>query len=166
MACEKFFLKRLQECGFRLTPQREMVLAVLHRQAGFVTAETIYNQVLAISAAVNISTVYRTLELLEDFGLVAAIDAGEGQRQYGLLDVEAPHLHLLCSRCGRIEAVDLGRFETLMTRVAEQYGFKIDADQVCLAGLCQDCRAAPGEAGAAHNRVIVHVNRKSGKTIV
>jgi Fe2+ or Zn2+ uptake regulation protein len=65
MSCEKAFLERLRERGFRLTPQREMVLAVMHGLDGFCTAEDIYSRVGEISSAVDISTVYRTLDLLQ-----------------------------------------------------------------------------------------------------
>ena len=70
MSCEQVFLEQLRERGFRLTPQREMVLSVMHQIEDFATAEEIYDRVQVLSSAVDISTVYRTLELLQEFHLV------------------------------------------------------------------------------------------------
>jgi Fur family ferric uptake transcriptional regulator len=63
MACEKVFLEKLRERGLRLTPQREMILSTMHEMEGLVTAEAIYAQVQSITSAIDISTVYRTLDL-------------------------------------------------------------------------------------------------------
>ena len=155
MACEKFFLNKLRESGFRLTPQREMVLSVLHQLEGFVTAEEIYSEIQRFSSSVNISTVYRTLELLQEFRLVASVDSGDGQRRYTLLDVETPHLHLVCRQCGQIIGVELEPFEPLLSLLAEQHGFEIESEQLCLPGLCQDCRATSPQA-ANPDLVVVH----------
>jgi Fur family ferric uptake transcriptional regulator len=158
MACEAFFLKKLRESGFRLTPQREMTLSVLHRLEGFATAEEIYSQVQRLSSSVNISTVYRTLELLQEFRLVAGVDSADGQRRYILLDVETPHLHLICRQCGQIIGVELEPFEPLMSFLMEQYGFAVEAEQLCLPGLCRECRSAATETG---RRETVAVHRHS-----
>ncbi len=82
MSCEETFFKMLRERGFRLTPQREMVLSVMHQLDEFTTAEEIFNQVSQMSSAVDISTVYRTLEparplidsLKERLGFQAELD--------------------------------------------------------------------------------------------
>jgi Fur family ferric uptake transcriptional regulator len=155
VACEAFFLKKLQESGFRLTPQREMMLSVLHKLEGFATAEEIYNQVQRLSSSVNISTVYRTLELLQEFRLVAGVDSTDGQRRYILLDVETPHLHLVCRQCGHIIGVALEPFEPLTSFLMEQYGFAVEAEQLCLPGLCRECRSAAAGTGRRET-VAVH----------
>ena len=82
MCCEERFLQQLRERGFRLTPQREMVLHVLHDAEEHASAEELYARVSVLSSAVDISTVYRTLELLEEFHLVASFDLGDGERRY------------------------------------------------------------------------------------
>jgi Fur family ferric uptake transcriptional regulator len=69
MACEEVFLQKLRERGFRLTPQREMVLSAMHEIEGLATADQIYGRVQEQSSAVDISTVYRTLDLLQEFAL-------------------------------------------------------------------------------------------------
>jgi len=139
MSCEEVFFKRLREHGFRLTPQREMVLSVLHDVEGFATAEEIYERVSDISACVDISTVYRTLELLQDFHLVASVDPGDGQRRYELLGLHGPHFHLVCLSCGKIIGVEPEVLDGFAGRIRETYGFEIDMDHLSIPGLCQAC---------------------------
>lgn len=151
MACEELFLKELRKRGFRLTPQREMVLSVLHDIQGHATAEEIYTRVRQISSSVDISTVYRTLELLQDFDLVAAFDLEDGQRHYELLGVHGPHCHLVCRSCGKAVGVEQKVLQPLGERLLKAYGFRADLDHLMVPGLCRECRArlAAGERQAA-----------------
>ena len=144
MACEEYYLERLREKGFRRTPQRDMVLSVMHGLDAFATAEEIYQQVQALSPAVDISTVYRTLDLLQEFQLVAAADAGEGQRRFKLEGVHEAHLHLICRRCGAVVGEDIGPIEPLVAHARERHGFVIEPDHLSIAGLCRACAAADG----------------------
>jgi Fur family ferric uptake transcriptional regulator len=148
MACEEIFLKRLRERGFRLTPQREMVLAVMHQVEGVATAEEIHAEVQALSSCVDISTVYRTLELLQEFQLVAVIDLGEGQRHYELLGVHGPHPHLLCRSCGKLIGVEQEEIQPLLDRLGEGHGFEVDSGSLTIPGLCQECQAARSDASS------------------
>jgi Fur family ferric uptake transcriptional regulator len=141
MACEELFRKRLRASGLRLTPQREMVLNVLHRFEGTATAEEIYEQVRALSSAVDISTVYRTLDLLRELELVACIDPGGDQHRYELLGTHGPHLHLACRSCGQIIGVDLAEAGPLIAHLRDRYGFETELGNVTIPGLCRDCRA-------------------------
>jgi Fur family ferric uptake transcriptional regulator len=141
MACQKVFLERLHRHGLRLTPQREMVLSVMHQVEGVATAEEIHNQIQALSSAVDISTVYRTLGLLRELGLVACIDAGEQHHQYQLVGVHGPHLHLACRSCGAIVGVELDALGPLTTDLQAVHGFEVDLSDVTIPGLCRDCRS-------------------------
>lgn len=141
MSCEQVFLEQLRERGFRLTPQREMVLSVMHQLKDFATAEEIYERVQALSSAVDISTVYRTLELLQDFHLVALVDPGDGRRRYQLWGVHERHIHLVCRSCGKIIAADLELAEPLIQQLEEQYGFRVDGDDLSIPGHCLACSA-------------------------
>ena len=139
MSCEEVFFKLLREHGFRLTPQREMVLSVLHDVEGFTTAEEIYERVSAITTSVDISTVYRTLELLQDFHLVASVDPGDGQRRYELLGLHGQHFHLVCLSCGEIIGVEPEAIEAFAAAMRERYGFAIDLEHLSIPGLCSEC---------------------------
>jgi Fur family ferric uptake transcriptional regulator len=139
MSCEEGFFEKLREQGFRLTPQREMVLSVLHEIEGFATADEIYERVSSFSSSVDISTVYRTLELLQDFQLVASVDPRDDQRRYELLGLNGQHFHLVCRSCGSIIGVQPQAIEAFAKRMREEYGFEIDLDQLSIPGLCQEC---------------------------
>lgn len=139
MSCEETFFRQLRERGFRLTPQREMVLSVLHDIDDFTTAEEIYERVGAISSSVDISTVYRTLELLQDFHLVASVDPGDGQRRYELLGLHSQHFHLVCRACGEIVGVEPQAMQPFAARMKEDYGFEIDSEHLSISGLCDTC---------------------------
>jgi Fur family ferric uptake transcriptional regulator len=139
MSCEQVFLEQLRERGFRLTPQREMVLSVMHQIEDFATAEEIYERVQALSSAVDISTVYRTLELLQEFHLITSVDPSDGRRRYQLLGVHGRHLHLVCRSCGKIIGADLELAQPLIKQLEEQYGFQVDVDDLSMPGLCLTC---------------------------
>ena len=140
MSCEEFFLQQLRERGFRLTPQREIILSVLHDLEGLATAEEIYARVQAQSAAIDISTVYRTLELLQEFHMLTAIDLGDGQRRYELLGVHGEHSHMQCQTCGKLVGVEAGELQALADHLQAAYGFTLDVAHLTLPGQCQACR--------------------------
>ena len=139
MACEKIFIRELRERGFRLTPQREMVLSVMHEVDGLATADEIYGRVRALSAAVDISTVYRTLDLLQEFKMVACVDPGDGQHRYELLGVHGPHIHLICQSCGTVTGIGLDQAQPLVDRLQAEHGFVVDLDHLAIRGLCREC---------------------------
>jgi Fur family ferric uptake transcriptional regulator len=146
MSCEEFFLEKLREQGFRRTPQRDMVLSVMHQLDDFATADEIYHEVQALSSAVDISTVYRTLDLLQDFQLVAAVDAGDGQRRFKLEGVHDAHLHLVCRQCGAVIGAELAPAEPLVAYARQKHGFVIEPDHLSITGLCRACAAAAERA--------------------
>jgi len=142
MGCERLFVKQLRKRGFRLTPQREIILSVMHDAKGLATAEDIYNRVHSISTSVDISTVYRTLDLLQELNLVSCVDAGDGQRRYELLGLHGPHLHLVCRGCGQVIAADLATAQAFGECLQHEYGFSPTLDHLSIPGLCPACVAA------------------------
>ena len=139
MTCEQVFLQKLRERGFRLTPQREMVLSAMHETKGLATADEIYSRVQESSSAVDLSTVYRTLDLLQEFNIVACIDPSDGQHRYELLGVHGPHIHLICRSCGKVMGIDLQEARPLAGQLKAKYGFAADLDHLSIAGLCRAC---------------------------
>mgnify|MGYP005814034799 CR=1 FL=1 len=151
MSCEDLFLKRLRQRGFRLTPQRELVLSVLHQVGQPSTAEDIYERVAQQSPSVELSTVYRTLDLMVDMHIVTLI-AGGGEKQQRLFELqgaESDHLHLVCRRCGKIIGVALEDAQPLVRAVQARAQFTLDLNNLTIPGLCADCaRAEEAETGA------------------
>ena len=150
MCCEEEFLRRLRERGFRLTLQREMVLRILHEAADHPTAEEIYAQVSAVSSAVDLSTVYRTLELLQALDLVAPFDLGDGQRRYELLTAHHLHHHLHCRGCGKLITIDAADVQPLLDALRHSQGFAAQLEHLVIPGLCRECAQKAGRtAGPA-----------------
>lgn len=88
--------------------------------------------------AVNRSTVYRTLELFRDLGVIAETDLGGGVRQYQILDQERHH-HLVCHDCGAIIDVNDDVLDPVREVVAQRYGFFVEIDHLALFGRCERC---------------------------
>jgi Fur family ferric uptake transcriptional regulator len=147
MACEEVFLSKLRDRGLRLTPQREMILSVMHDVEGLTTAEEIYAQVQSLTSAVDISTVYRTLDLLQRLDIVACVDPGDGQHRYELLGVHGPHVHLICASCGKVTGIDLEEAGPLAERLWANHGFVTDLDHLSIPGLCRACAEDMSKAG-------------------
>ena len=148
MSCEIVFLEMLRERGFRLTPQREMVLSVMHQIEGFATAEEIHARVQEQSSSVDISTVYRTLELLQEFELVNWIELDDGRRRYELLGVHGHHLHLACRSCGELVGIEMQDAQSFIDYLAQAHGFDAELDHITIPGLCQRCRESQDQPAA------------------
>jgi Fur family ferric uptake transcriptional regulator len=132
--------KTLRARGYRVTPQRQLVLAAVTKlEHG--TPEEICATVQQTARGVNISTIYRALELLEQLGLVTHTHLGHGAPRYHLA-AEAKHVHLVCSECGRITQIGPEEVEPLVTRLAAKYGFETDVGHLTVFGRCADCRPA------------------------
>ena len=140
MSCEKIFFDEMKKRGYRITPQREMVLAILHKLEQPSTVEDIFSHVQDISKSVDISTVYRTLELLQEFNLVSIIDTGDRQAKFILVGDHSPHLHLVCKSCGKITGIHLEDIQNTAVNLEKQLDFKIDWQDVSFQGLCAVCR--------------------------
>ncbi len=140
MSCEEIFLKELRARGYRLTPQREIVLAVMHHMDRPATVDEIFQKVQERSSSLDISTVYRTLDLLQEFGLVMAMDKGERQIFYEYVGVHKPHVHLTCKSCGDIIGVELEPYAEAIQQVQADFHFEILLDNMTIPGICEKCR--------------------------
>lgn len=129
----------LHDKGYRLTPQRMMVLNVLHKAEHHISAEEIYQQVKSVYSYANISTVYRTIELLNKLDLIAEIDMGDGCVRYHLLE-KGHHHHLICSKCGKVTELPESLLKELNKKLLDNYNFKADIKHLALFGLCSNCK--------------------------
>ena len=130
---------KLSEKGYRLTPQRLMILSAIENSDDHISAEEIYAQVVAKYPNVNISTVYRTLELLKRLGLVTETDLGGGRVRYHPAD-RGHHHHLVCTECGAIIDLDESLLSSLESRLLREYKFIADLKHLAIFGHCTNCR--------------------------
>lgn len=138
--------RRLREHGFRITPQRQLVLeAVEALRHG--TPEEILVEVQRTASGVNLSTIYRTLEVLEDVGLVTHAHIGHGPPTYHAVD-EHVHIHLVCDRCKKVQSVPAETAGLFVQSLEAEYGFRTDISHVSVHGLCADCKDRAFESEA------------------
>lgn len=127
----------LRERGYRLTPQRQLVLeAVTTLRHG--TPDEISAEVRKTASAVNISTVYRTLELLQELGLVTHTHLGHGAPTYHAATDEE-HLHLVCRDCGSVTETSVSLADELVRRLAAEHSFDTDVQHFAIYGRCAHC---------------------------
>jgi Fur family transcriptional regulator, ferric uptake regulator len=138
--------RKLRASGYRVTPQRQLVLEAVSRLE-HATPEDIYDDVRLTARGVNVSTVYRTLELLEQLGLVTHTHLSHGAPSYHLAD-ETEHVHLVCRQCERVTQIGQSDVRPLVTALEEAHGFKTDVGHLTVFGLCAECRAQAKPAGA------------------
>jgi len=127
----------LREHGFRITPQRQLVLEAVN-SLGHATPETLLAEVQKTAGAVNLSTIYRTLEVLEQVGLVTHAHIGHGAPTYHSVD-EDPHIHLVCDTCSKVNSIPAQAADLFVQLLRDQVGFETDVAHVSVHGQCAEC---------------------------
>jgi Fur family ferric uptake transcriptional regulator len=130
----------LRETGHRLTPQRMLVIEALHNADKHISVEELYEQLHKRYPYANISTVYRTLELLKQLNLVTETDFGEGYVRYHVAE-KGHHHHLVCQSCGKIMDLDEVALYPLKEELLQKYGFDADLRHLAISGECRKCRS-------------------------
>ena len=133
-------IHELRQRGYRITPQREMIVQALGDSGDHVTAEEIFAAVKDRSSAVNIATVYRTLETLVGEGLINRSNLHTGQAIYAT-HLHGPHLHLLCRQCGGTISVNSDLIDPLVKMLRQKYTFEADLQHLTLLGICEPCQS-------------------------
>ncbi|MGE5602897.1 MAG: Fur family transcriptional regulator [Nitrososphaerales archaeon] len=129
----------LRTTGRRLTGQRQLLLQLIEEHGGHLDAHELYRLASERNPRLSLSTVYRTMNLLRDLGLVSEVHLGEEHHHYELRPT-SEHCHLVCVNCGKVVEIGCDLIEQLKAKVAEQHDFEITEAQVDLVGLCAECR--------------------------
>ncbi|MGK5641377.1 Fur family transcriptional regulator [Streptomyces sp. URMC 126] len=135
----------LRKRGYRLTPQRQLVLEAVDRLE-HATPDDILTEVRKTAGGVNISTVYRTLELLEELGLVSHAHLGHGAPTYHLAD-RHDHIHLVCRDCTGVIEADLSVAAGFTEKLRAEFGFDTDMKHFAIFGRCGSCSSGKAAAG-------------------
>lgn len=137
---------RLLQRGYKLTPQRWSIIAIFLMNKGrHLSADDVYNLLRETYPNNGIATVYRTLELLEEIGVLRKVDFGEGRARYELNDGETQnHHHLVCTRCGKITEFEDDLLNSLEEAITRKTGFQIETHEAKFYGICAECRKAAG----------------------
>lgn len=132
--------EKVRRLGLKLTKQREAICEVFFAQIGHRRAEEILRDVRSQDPNVSLATVYRTLKLLQEYGLAESHNFQDGQAFFEpCFDDSEHHDHLICTTCGRIQEFVNAAIEKLQIKVAAEHGFKITNHKMELYGLCEDC---------------------------
>lgn len=132
-------LDALREKGGRLTPARRTIVTALVEAGTHVTADELAATVQERLPDVHLSTIYRTLERLEELGVIEHVHLGHGRAVYHLTDER--HHHLVCDQCGWVTGVPSDLFDDVATSVKKHYGFVLDPTHFSLGGRCKTCAA-------------------------
>jgi Fur family ferric uptake transcriptional regulator len=122
-----------------MTPQRRAIVVEIMRTQGHISPTALVRKVQDEMPGVNASTVYRTLSLLEQVGVLAHAHL-EGGAEYHRAE-EAGHVHLTCSRCGTEDDLSLSEAAALSELIERHHGFQPDLTHFAISGLCADCAA-------------------------
>ncbi|MFN2138153.1 MAG: Fur family transcriptional regulator [Candidatus Promineifilaceae bacterium] len=139
MTLTEEIISDLRDSGYRITPQRELIIRAIAESGRHMPVEDIYAAVQEQTSAVNLATIYRTLEMLWEEGLVHRNDLHEGKLAYAVAE-HGPHLHLVCRRCKRVIDVDPDILAPLQAVLREREQFEADLEHLSLFGLCIECR--------------------------
>lgn len=139
----------LRQRGYRLTPQRQLVLEAVD-VLEHATPDGILVEVRKTASGINISTVYRTLELLEELGLVSHAHLGHGSPTYHLAD-RHDHMHLVCRDCDAVTEAPVALAAPLKDGLRAEYGFETDMKHFAIFGRCRDCAAKHADKHAAEH---------------
>ncbi len=131
----------LRARGMRWTPQRRLLIEVLQGTTGHVTGAELVERCRELDASTIPSTVYRTLDVLEDLGLVRHAHGPDGREEYHVLP-RTEHGHLHCSRCGRSWDIEAGEAAELVAALRRDRGFEMDLSHLTISGSCAECRGS------------------------
>jgi Fur family transcriptional regulator, ferric uptake regulator len=139
-----------------MTGQRQLLLELIQEHGGHLDAHELYRLASERNPRLSLSTVYRTMNLLRDLGLVNEVHLGEEHHHYELRPT-TEHCHLICASCGKVVEIRSPLIQQLKAAVSKRHDFEVAEAQVDLIGLCADCRTkveeqvepAPGDKKGA-----------------
>lgn len=135
--------EELKKKGYKLTPQRRAIVdTIIASEGKHLTAEEIYDEVKINCPDIGLATVYRTILLLEEIGIVSRLHLNDGCSRYELVhsDEEHRHHHLICSKCNAVIEVEDDLLDELENEIKTKYGFRIVDHSVKFYGYCKQCQ--------------------------
>jgi len=132
----------LRERGVRLTRQRRLLLDLIDNSGLHLDAESLYQMAKEKDPKLNRVTVYRTLKLLKEGGLVDELDLAhfDGEKHYYETRLKQEHAHIICLRCGRVEEFFGEQLQVVRGQVQSQFGFEIAFVRTEIGGYCSHCQ--------------------------
>ena len=135
---------RIRAAGGRITPSRRAILTALVRSPHHPDAETLAAAARAIDPKVHVATVYRTLETLQEMGVITHVHFGHGRSTYHLST--DTHHHAVCEECGAVTEIDSAPMRHMADEVLAAHGFQVNTHHFALVGRCSACAAERGSS--------------------
>ena len=139
MSCGDRLKEEIRKAGYRVTPQRAVILETVAHMEGHRSAQEVFESAKGRLPGLNIATVYRTLDTLHHAGIIDLFTLSPDSMRYSLHDESSKHAHLYCRNCGCVIEVELEPFDRFAQEIERELGFTIDSNHLSLQGLCQEC---------------------------
>ncbi|KUK11464.1 MAG: Ferric uptake regulator, Fur family [Clostridia bacterium 41_269] len=133
---------KLKNENYKITPQREIIIHILlNNEDKHLSAEEIYDMAKKINPDVGMTTIYRTLDLLVELGVLQKLEFGDGRTRYELNNEDMHHHHhLICLKCGEVQEFEQDLLEALEEKILEKKDFLIVDHKLKFYGICRKCR--------------------------
>lgn len=135
--------EHLRRAGMRWTPQRRLILEVIEATDGHVTGSELVDRCRSLDPETTPSTVYRTLRVLEEIGVVQHAHGRDGREEFHIRPAES-HGHLHCARCGSSWEISPADAAATVREFRDRLGFRIDLSHLSVGGVCAACSAGTG----------------------
>ncbi len=145
METRQALFQRIRGAGYRVTPQRQVILNIVLNGGGHLTIDQVYAQARQAAPTLNLVTVYRALNFFCEQRLMVAADIGGGRKVYEIAGARNHH-HLVCRTCGKVERIEQEEVQGLFEQIEADYRFLIDMDHMAFFGLCSTCKNQGGES--------------------
>ena len=132
-------LGALRDQGYRLTPQRLIVLSVVAKGDGHMGVDEIFQQAKVAYPYMDVATVYRTLHLFRNLGMVTEVAIGD-RLHYELTDPSGAHHHMVCRLCNGAFDLSPHYLEEFRNTLTQEFGFEPDLEHFAISGVCAGCR--------------------------
>lgn len=130
----------LKQRGIRVTPQRAIILDAIRDLSGHFTADAVFSQVQQVNDYISLATIYRTLDLMKEMGLIIEADMGASTTHYARRD-HGTHHHAVCRLCNKSIEFSHHLLEPAVQNLQREHGFIADADHIVIFGWCRQCLA-------------------------
>ena len=142
------FRQKLYDREYKLTPQRRVILeAFIKNPEKHLSAEEAWGMVKQTNPEIGFATIYRTLDLFAELGILQKMDFGDGRGRYEFCESEVHHHHhLICLKCGFVAEFEKDLLESLETEIEKKNGFSIVDHQLKFYGYCEKCRPIKDES--------------------
>jgi Fur family ferric uptake transcriptional regulator len=138
MTFSQEIISELRNSGYRITMQRELIINAIAEGNRHMPVEDILAKLQETTSAINLATIYRTLDILWKEGFVYRNDLHEGKMAYSLV-AHGPHIHLVCRHCKEVIEISVDELQPLRDTLLHEHGFDADLKHLSLFGVCARC---------------------------